>query len=221
MPNRNISTAAVAARLPLPAKKDAESLVALTNQQIAAVMACADYPNQTAVQAVVKELQADNNSLDATVSDLGKARSAVSPLEAKRNVLMATVRRGRHNLAGALTAVSAGVPAAIKAWGATPGSNVTPTPTSTTAPTDLTATANKKTPGTVDGKCARVPGSAAYLWSLSSDPSTPVANPIMTTRLRVSIPGQVVGHVMYLRVSVLRRHGGQSAWSEAVQITVR
>jgi hypothetical protein len=221
MSNKNVSTATVAARLPLPEKRDAESLVTLTNQQIAAVMACTDYPNQPTVQAVIKSLQTDNNSLDATVGDLGKARSAVPPLEAKRNVLMATVRRGRHSLAGALTTVCAGVPATIKAWGATPGPAATPTPTSTVAPTDLTATPNKKASGTVDGKCTRVLGAAAYFWSLSSDPTTPVPNPIMTTRLRVSIPGQVVGHVMYLRVSVLRRHGGQSAWSEAVQITVR
>jgi hypothetical protein len=134
---------------------------------------------------------------------------------------MATVRRERHNLAGALTVIAAGAPATIKAWGALPGAAAVPTPTSTAAPTDLVATTNKKVPGTVEGKCARVPGAAAYLWSLSSDPNAPVATPIVTTRLRVSIAGQTIGHVMYIRVAVVRRHGGQSGWSEAVQITVR
>ena len=219
---KKVSTATVTARFPAPAKDDPESLFALTQQQVAGVMACPDFANQAAVQAITKALQADTTELGTLIGGVASAKAAVPVAEAKRDAQVAVVRRGRHNLSGALTAICGGVPATIQSWGATPAGGV-PTPASAAAPTELTATPSKTVPGTVRGKCLKVPGAASYLWALTTDPNVAptTVQPVVTPGSRVSIPGQPVGHVMYLRVAVVRRRGGQSAFSEAVQITVR
>jgi hypothetical protein len=64
---KNVSTAAVTARLAAPPKNDGESLVTTTNQQLNAVMACPDYPNQPTVQNIAKSLQTNTNDLDTTL----------------------------------------------------------------------------------------------------------------------------------------------------------
>jgi hypothetical protein len=218
---KKVSTATTAARLAPPAKASAESLASTTTQQVAAVMACTDYPNQPVVQGIVKTTQADNTSLLSVLAEIAQVRAQLPPLEAKRNTLMGAVRRDRHNLGGALTAICGGVPATIKAWGAIPGESA-PTPATTDPPVDLKATSGK-TPGLVSGRCAAVPRAATYFWALLSDPNaSPTATPpYVTTGCRVSIPNQTTGKVMYLRVAVVRPRTGMSTWSEALQITVR
>ena len=64
---------------------------------------------------------------------------------------------------------------------------------------------------------------ALYLWLLLADPNPPGpgAQPVITTRSRNAFTDQVAGHVLYVRVAVVRANGGVSRWSEAAQVTAR
>jgi hypothetical protein len=222
MTTKKVSTAVIAAKLPLPPLANGEALATATSQLLTVVMACPDYANQPVVQAIVKTLQTDNTALSALVGEVASAKAAVSPLEAKRNAAIAVVRRDRHNLAGTLTAICAGNAASITAWGATPSPS-SATPASTAAPAGLSVTPLASSPGTLRCKCSVVSGAASYLWSLTTDPTVAPGSvlPTLSTGSRVEIPGQTVGHVVYVRVAVLRHRSGMSAWSDAVQYTVR
>jgi hypothetical protein len=216
------TTATAAARLPQPENGSATALATATSAQLATVMACQDYANQPAIQAIAKTLQTDNTTFLSLLAAWEKAKASLPTLEAAWREQMAVVRRDRHTLAGAITTASNGSTAAIASWGAVPSDNHGALTPSTAAPTGL-ASMTSKVSGTLKAKCAVIDGAASYFWALTADPTvSPTATPpIVTTGSRVSIPGQTVGHVVYLRVSVLRRRGGQSAWSDALQITVR
>ena len=45
--------------------------------------------------------------------------------------------------------------------------------------------------------------------------------PIIATTAKYELTGQLPGHALYFRVAVVRRRGGQSLWSDPVQVTVR
>lgn len=219
------SAATVAARLPAPASTTASSLASATAAQLAAVMACPDYAKQPTIQAITQTLQADNTTLETAVAVYEKAKAALPALEAACKEQMGLVKRDRHSLAGAITTVCNGSTAAIASWGAIVTGVHDALASTTAAPTAL-ALMKSSVSGTIKAKCDRVDGAATYFWALTTDPTvSPTASALsmttMTTGSRVSLPGQTVGHVVYLRVSVLRRRGGQSAWSDALQITVR
>jgi hypothetical protein len=212
----------VAAKLEKPPKNDGDSLVATTNQQLSTITGNTDYPNQLALQAIVKTTQTDSTTLGGTLAALAKAHAVIPVLETQRDTQIASLLRDRHNLQGTLTAICGGNLALIKGWGAVPGV-VTKTPETTDAPTGAKATTSKTTPGTVLAKCPALPGVTTYFWVLGADPGPPAATvkPAVTTGSRTRFTGLTAGQVMYLRVAVVRRHGGVSAWSEAVQVTVR
>lgn len=215
------STATIAAKLPAPPDGTAEALFTTTASQLAGIKACPDFAKEPAVQAVAAQLDTDNTALGAALSAYDQLKAQLPGLRSAARKAVAVVRRDRHNMAGTLTSVSGGAVAQIQAWGAEPSAHEL-LPVATTAPAAL-ITMVSKTPGTVKVRCTVVSGAASYLWSVTADGSVPAAGvaPVITTGSRVTLPGQVIGDVIYVRVAVVRRRGGQSVWSDALQIMVR
>jgi hypothetical protein len=204
--------------------KDANggTLVAATRTELAAVQACPDYANQPALAGEVELVLADNAALELTVDEIASLRTRLTALEATRDGQMNKVWRGRRNLEGKLTCICAGDVEAIKAWGCVPRTRSVRAP-STDPPVGLTAKPSKTTPGTFVAQCRAIPGAGSYLFEVTSDPTTLPGSGrvVVSTRASQVFAGQPLGHSVYLRVAALRRSGGQSEWSEAVQITVR
>jgi hypothetical protein len=223
MSKKKVPLNKASAKLASPGKShNGQQLVATTEQQVAAIQQCADYPNQPTVQAVTKTLQDDAAALDKTVGQLSTQRSTLVSLEATRDTQIVTVWRDRRKVEAAITVVCKGSTDAIKAWGCLVQSK-TLAAASTEAPIDLTAKPSKTTPGTVVAKCRAVSGAMIYLFQITSDPSAAPGSgqPVMSSKSTYTLSGQTVGHTLYVRVAVIRRNGGQSQWSDVVQVTVR
>jgi hypothetical protein len=223
MTTKKVPSKSASGKLQSPAKvNNGGELVAITEQQIAAIQACSDYPNQPTVQAATKALLDDTTALDKTLAQIAAARAALVTLEATRDSQIVTVWRDRRTVAATITVVCKGNTEAIKAWGCVVSSK-TVTPASAEAPTNLTVKPSKTTPGSIVARCRAVSGAMAYLFQITSDPAAlpGAGQPAMSSKATYALANQTVGHVLYVRVAVVRRNGGQSQWSDAVQVTVR
>jgi hypothetical protein len=223
MSKKKVPLATATGKLQSPGKShNGQQLVAITEQQVAAIEACADYPNQPAVQVATKALQDDTTALDTTLAQIARLRSSLVTLEATRDAQIATVWRDRRSVQSTITVVCKGSGAAIKAWGCTVQAKTIAAP-STEAPTNLTAKPSKTTPGTIVARCRGVPSVMAYLFQINTDPTAlpGAGQPVMSSKATYTLAGQPIGHTLYVRAAVIRRNGGQSQWSDAVQVTVR
>ena len=222
MAKKKVPQKAASAKLTGPGnRRNGEQLVSITSQQVSAVQQCADYPNQPTVQAAATALQADVGSLDKTLTTIANMRAALSTLEITRDQQILAVWQHRRTLESIITVVCKGITDAIKAWGCIVQARIVPA-ASTDAPAKVTAKVGA-TPGSVVVRCGVVSNAASYLFLMSSDPTAPVGvgQPVILSKTRYDLSGQQVGHVLYFRAACVRRNGGMSQWSDAVQVTVR
>jgi hypothetical protein len=212
---------AVAKLAPVTSPRIGHLLVALTNEQLGKIQQAPDWANQPPIQTLVKSLLGETAGLDQTLTALANARALVTSLETTRDTQIVTILRDRRNLEGAITTVCKGDPSAVKAWGCQLKAK-TLASASTEAPVGLKAKASKSVAGTVTVRCTAIHG-AVYLWVMSDSAAAPAAGvqPVITTKARLDVSGQQVGHTLYFRVAVIRRNGGQSLWSDPVQVVVR
>jgi hypothetical protein len=211
---------AVARLAPVATPRNGHLLVALTNEQLGKIQQAPDWANQSSIQTLVKSLFGETAGLDQTLTALANARALVTSLETTRDGQIGTILRDRRNLEGALTTVCKGDSTAVKAWGCQLKTK-TVAAASNEAPLGLRVKGSKSVSGTVTARCTAVRGSV-YLWLMSDSAAAPAAGaqPVITTKARLDVSGQQVGHTLYFRVAVIRRNGGQSLWSDPVQIVV-
>lgn len=204
-----------------PANHTPAALVTAIQHQIGAIEQCADYAKQPTVQAATTLLSTDSTTLGATISQIVNLRAQLTALEAARAGQMTKVNLDRKNAEAAITIACGGDPNLIKGYGCVAQSR-TVTPASTAAPLGLTAKPSVTTPGTVTLKCKAVSG-ATYLFQVATDPTTAAGagTPLISSKSTLTLTGQPIGHVLYVRAAVVRRNGGESLWTDAIQVTVR
>lgn len=205
-----------------PANQSTSALCTAIDHQVGAIEQCADYKNQPTVQAATTLLATDNTGLTGTVAQIANLRAQLIALEATRDQQVTKVMHDRRNAEAAITVVCGGNIEQIKAYGCTPSARTLLSP-STLAPEGLTAKPSQQTAGTLTVKVRAVAGATTYLFQVATDPTTAAGagTPIISPKASVVLTGQPVGHTLYLRAAVVRRSGGQSAWTDVVQVTVR
>ncbi len=70
---------------------------------------------------------------------------------------------------------------------------------------------------------AAVPGAGSHVFVFTTDPSAlpSVGTTVVSTKAKSTVTGQPLGHVLIVRGAAVRKVGGQSLWSEPVQVLVR
>lgn len=200
----------------------AEELVLANKQQLDRIKQAADYPNQPAVQASVTALATSTDSLEKTLSAIEAKRAELDTLLAAREIGLVGVRRDRDTLRTSLNGVAKGSADTIRAWNCVVLTKAVPQP-SEVAPMHLLLKNSRTAPGTVEAKCKGIREAAAYSFMFTGDPNAPLGTGqlVSSPKSRCEIAGQPLGHVVYARVAVTRKGGGQSAWSDPVQLMVR
>ena len=199
-----------------------EELVVVTRQQVDGIQHAADYPNHPPVQAAATAVLATANSLDSTLLAITNKKGELETLMRGRDTILGTLTLQRSDLQNAVTTASKGSPDAVTAWSCHVQTRAVPQPTNE-APQHLVLKNDRTTPGTLLARCKAVKGAASYVFVFTTDPSAPLGTgtSVPSSKAHCVTSGQPLGHVLYARVAVIRTAGGQSAWSEPIQILVR
>jgi hypothetical protein len=203
-------------------RKNYEELITVTRHQLDAIKAASAFPTTPPVQTAVTTLGASTDAFDKLVSDVNAKKAELATLMGARDTQHGVVMRDRATLRGVITTAAQGSSDAIKAWNCFVRTSTTLAP-SQDPPEHLTLKTSNTTPGAIEAKCKPVKGGAAYLFAIATDSNAaPGAGVTVTgTTSKCEIPGLTVGHLVSVRVAVVRRGGEQSRWSEPVQILVR
>lgn len=210
------------AKFPAPAHKSGEELVTLTRQTVQGIQASPGYGSQQAVQAASTALLTATDSYEKTLQSIAQKRAELESLMGVRDTQLSTLILGRQNLERTVTTVANGSAAAIQALNVPVTQKAAAAP-STEAPTHLVLKNDKTTPGRVLAKCKAVPGAGSYVFVFTTDPTAlpGVGTTVVATKARCTLSGQPLGHVLLVRCAAVRKVGGQSLWSEPVQVLVR
>lgn len=205
----------------VPQWAPSETVVAKVRQQVANVQKCEDYAKQPEIQARAVVLTSSADSLSTTLVDLAAAKLLVAKLEAQRDQQFVAIRANHDALESAVNVVCKGQVAMIKAYGGAPAARNTYV--LSTDPPMKTAISTTPTPGSVAAKCKADRDAIGYLFQLGTDPANPESwpKPELSGAARYVFADLPVGQKVYVRIAIVRRHGGQGQWSGLLEITVR
>lgn len=203
-------------------RNNPEELVTRT-RQVTSIQQSTNYSTQPGVQAASTTLLASTDAYEKTLFEIAKKKAELDALTPVRDTQRGAVLRDRAYLESSVTTAARGVADAVKALNCAVSTRTTTVQTSNEAPAHLVLKNSLTTPGMITARCKAVRGGASYVFAFTTDPNTPpgAGTSIASTKAKCEIAGQALGHVIYVRVAVVRKVGGQSAWSEPTQILVR
>ncbi len=209
-------------KLPFGPVDKPKALAALVIEQVTVVEQAPDYNNQLPVQTAAAATLAAANAVAATETSLANLEAQRINLETTRGTQIVTLQLAHDGLRTSMNNASKGNLTAAKAW---TGALQTRTrlDTSTAPPTDPTATPTT-TSGMVRAKCKAEKGVVCYLFQHGTTPTSPDTWPtpaVISGKCSFDLPGQALGTLVYLRIAVVRKNGGQGAWSNVLEVTVK
>jgi hypothetical protein len=179
------------------------------------------YGNDPAVQAAVTSVEGYVTKLKGTNLALSQAHLQVQTLEPPQVQDAAALHRANTALEAAVTTATAGVHAAIVAYG---GKIPTRTPSvpSTDPPTKPTG---RSTQGSLSAtfSCKADPRAYCYHYAWGTDPQNPDAwtNSAIDSGSHYTVGPFTAGQKVYGRIALERRKGGRGAWSGVIEVIVR
>ncbi len=208
-------------KLPFDPVEKPKELATTVIEQVTGIQQAPDYPNQPAVQTAATATLAAAQLVVGTDTALDNNALQRVNLESTQATQVSALKLAHDSLRTAMNTASKGNATAAKAWTGKIQSR-TVTDASTAAPTDPTATATK-TGGMVRGKCKAEKGVTCYLFQHGPTPTAPDSwpPPVISSKCTWDLPGQPLGSLVYMRIAVVRKNGGQGAWSNVLEVTVK
>jgi hypothetical protein len=208
-------------KLPFGPVENPKDLAAAVIVQVGVIQAAPDYNNQADVKTNAATTLGAANNLAATATALVNLAAQRINLETTAGAQVLTLQLAHEALRTSLNTASKGNLQAAKAWTGETQTRTMLDP-STDPPTNATAKATKIS-GMVRAKCKAEGGVICYLFQHGPTPTQPDswAPPVISSGSAYDLPGQPLGQNVYFRIAVVRRKGGQGAWSNVLEVTVK
>jgi hypothetical protein len=221
MPKNKKTTSTEHCRYPIPNIPQYDAMMTQAAQNVAAVKACSDYPNQPEVQACTGKVSTAIDGVKTTLVDLGKAQALVGTLETQLINNGFALLLANENMQSTVDVVCAGDVTAIKNWGGDVGTQTTTYEPTTAAPNNVRAS-SRKLEGDALVRCQADPRAFSYYFQMGNtvDP-TNWAAPMELSSSMHHFTGLPSHTRVYFRMAIMRRQTGMSAWSDVVSVVIK